>query len=77
MKLKQIVLGLMLLICLNAFGQQKKTTTLAAQPQKVEIQILEETILQLQAENQFLQKQLEKMEKEKNGGFQKDPEVAD
>ena len=53
MKLKQIVLGLMLLICLNAFGQQKKTTTLAAQPQKVEIQILEETILQLQAENNF------------------------
>ena len=64
MKLKYLAIGLMMLYCLNVFGQQKKTVPMTVQPQKTEVQVLEETVLQLQAENQAIQKQLERMEKE-------------
>ena len=64
MKLKYLAIGLMRLLCLNAFGQQKKTVPMMVQPQKTEVQVLEETVLQLQAENQAIQKQLESMKKE-------------
>lgn len=64
MKLKYLAIGLMMLFCLTVFGQQKKTVPMTVQPQKTEVQILEETVLQLQAENQAMQKQLERMEKE-------------
>lgn len=64
MRLRHIAIGLMMLFCLNVFGQQQKTVPMTAQPQKTEIQALEETVLQLQAENRAMQKQLENLEKE-------------
>lgn len=64
MKLKYLAIGLMMLFCLNVFGQQKKAVPMTVQPQKTEVQVLEETISQLQAENQAIHKQLESMEKE-------------
>ena len=64
MRLRHIAIGLMMLFCLNVFGQQQKTVPMTAQPQKTEIQALEETVLQLQAENQAMQKQMERMGKE-------------
>lgn len=64
MKIKRIIIGLLMLFCLNVFGQQQKTIPMTVLPQKTEVQVLEETILQLQAENQVMQKQLEGLEKE-------------
>ena len=64
MKLKYLAIGLMMLFCLNVFGQQQKTMPMTVQPQKTEVQVLEETILQLQAENQAMQKQMESVEKD-------------
>ena len=64
MKLKYIAIGLMMLFCLNVFGQQQKTVPMMVQPQKTEAQVLEETVLQLQAENQAMEKQLKNLEKE-------------
>ena len=53
-----------MLFCLSVFGQQQKTVPMKAQLQKTEVQVLEETVSQLQAENQAMQKQLENLEKE-------------
>ena len=64
MKLKYLAIGLMMLFCMNVIGQQQKTVSMTVQPQKTEVQILEETVAQLQAENQDMQKQLESIEKE-------------
>lgn len=64
MKLKYLAIGLMMLFCLSVFGQQKKAVPMTVQPQKTEVQVLEETVLQLQAENQAMQKQMESIEKE-------------
>ena len=64
MKHRSILIVVFLLLCISVFGQQKKTVPMSVQPQKTEVQILEETVLQLQAENQAMQKQLERMEKE-------------
>ena len=64
MKLKYLAIGLMMLFCLNVYGQQNKTVPMTVQPQKTEVQVLEETVSLLQAENQAMQKQLESMEKE-------------
>ena len=64
MKYKSILIVISLLLCMSVFGQQKKTVPMTVQPQKTEVQVLEETVLQLQAENQAIHKQLESMEKE-------------
>ena len=64
MKYKSILIVISLLLCMSVFGQQKKTVPMTVQPQKTEVQVLEETVLQLQAENQAFHKQLESMEKE-------------
>jgi len=64
MNLKYLVIGIMMLFCLNVFGQQKKTIPMTVQPQKTEVQVLEETVLQLQTENQAMHKRLESIEKE-------------
>ena len=64
MKLKYLAIGLMMLFCMNVIGQQQKTVSMTVQPQKTEVQVLEETILQLQTENLAIHKQLERMEKE-------------
>ena len=64
MKHRLILIVISLLLCVNVMGQQKKTVPMTTQPQKTEMQVLEETVLQLQAENQAMQKQWESMEKE-------------
>ena len=67
MKPRYTLAVLMLLICLNIFGQQAKTVSIQGQPQKTSTQVStnqQELILHLQAENAAMQKQLEKMEKE-------------
>lgn len=64
MKFKYLAIGLMMLFCLNVYGQQNKTVPMTVQSQKTEVQVLEETVSLLQAENQAMQKQLESMEKE-------------
>lgn len=64
MKTKHLITIIMILVCLNVFGQQKNTVPMTVQSQKTEVQVLEETILQLQAENQVMQKQMESIEKD-------------
>ena len=67
MKQRHILAVLMLLVCLSIFGQQSKTVPMKGQPQKTSTQVStnqQELILQLRAENEAMQKQLEKMEKE-------------
>ena len=67
MKQRHILAVLMLLVCLSIFGQQSKSVPMQGQPQKTSSQVStnqQELILQLQAENEAMQKQLEKMEKE-------------
>lgn len=64
MRYRIITIVILLLIGLKLFGQQQKTVPMTVQPQKTEVQILEESIMQLQEENQALQKQLKMMEKE-------------
>ena len=64
MKKIHITIVLVVLICSIAIGQQQKTVSMTAQPQKTEVQILEEIVLQLQAENQAMQKQLESLKNE-------------
>ena len=67
MKQRHILAVLMLLVCLSIFGQQPKSVPMQGQPQKTSTQVAtnqQELILQLQAENEAMQKQLEKMEKE-------------
>ena len=64
MKIRYLAIGLMMLFCLNVLGQQKNTVPMTVQPQKTELQVLEESVAQLQAENQTMQKQLESIEKD-------------
>ena len=67
MKQRHILAVLMLLVCLSIFGQQPKTVPIQEQPPMTSTQVStnqQELILQLQAENAAMQKQLEKMEKE-------------
>ena len=67
MKTRHSLAVLMLLVCLNIFGQQSKIVSMQGQPQTTSTQVTtnqQETILQLQAENEAIQKQLEKMEKD-------------
>lgn len=64
MRYKYIGVIMLLLIGLSLYGQQQKTVSMTAQPQKTEVQVLEETVSQLQLENQTMQKQLENLEKE-------------
>lgn len=54
----------MMLFCLNVFGQQQENISMTLQSQKTEVQALVETVSQLQAEKQTMQKQLENLEKE-------------
>ncbi len=64
--MKKIILysALMMLFCLNVFGQQQENISTTVQSQMTEVQVLKETVLQLRTENQAMQKQLESMEKE-------------
>ena len=58
---------LMFFVCLCVFGQQPKTVSIQVQPQKTSTQVFtsqQESIKQLQAENEAMKAQLEKMEKE-------------
>ena len=64
MRYKSIGVIMLLLIGLSLYGQQQKTVPMTVQPQKTEVQVLEETVSQLQLENQTMQKQLESLEKE-------------
>ena len=67
MKTRYTLAVLMLLVCLSFFGQQPKIVSIQGQPQKTSTQVInnqQETILKLQADNEAMQKQLEKMEKE-------------
>ena len=67
MRQKHIFAVLMLMVCLSVFGQTSKNVSISKQPQKTSTQVAynqQETILQLQAENDAMQKQLEKIEKE-------------
>ena len=67
MRPRYTIAVLMLLACLSIFGQQSKTVSIQGQPQKTSTQVStnqQELIIQLQAENEAMQKQLEKMEKE-------------
>ena len=50
----------MLLLCCGLYGQQKSSS----QPQKSDIQALEETVSQLQADNRALKKQLDDLQNE-------------
>jgi peptidoglycan hydrolase CwlO-like protein len=64
MKTKHLITIIIIMACLNVFGQQKQTTPITERSQKTEVQVLEETVLKLQAENQAMQKRLDRMEKE-------------
>ena len=58
---------LMLLFCLSFFGQQPKIVSIQGQPQKTSTQVTtnqQESIKQLQAENEAMKAQLDRMEKE-------------
>ena len=67
MKTRYTLAVLMLLFCLSFFGQQPKIVSIQGQPQKTSTQVStnqQESIKQLQAENEAMKAQLEKMEKE-------------
>lgn len=67
MRQRHIFAVLMLMVCLNIFGQTSKNVSISKQPQQTSSQASsnqQESILQLQAENEAMKKQLEKMEKE-------------
>jgi len=67
MKPRYTLAVLMLIGCLSITGQPSKTVSIQGQPQTISTQVTtnqQETILQLQAQNEAIQKQLEKMEKE-------------
>ena len=67
MRQRHIFAVLMLMVCLSIFGQTSKNVSISKQPQKTSTQVAynqQESILQLQAENEAMKKQLEKMEKE-------------
>lgn len=67
MKPRYTLAVLMLIGCLSITGQPSKTVSIQGQPQTISTQVTtnqQETILQLQAQNEAIQKQLEKMEKD-------------
>ena len=67
MRQRHIFAVLMLMVCLSIFGQASNNVSISKQPQKTSTQVAynqQETILQLQVENEAMQKQIEKMEKE-------------
>lgn len=67
MRLRHTFIITMLFVCLCAFGQQPKNVSIDRQLQNTSSRTLtnqQETILQLQAENNMMQKHLEKIEKE-------------
>ena len=67
MKTRYTLAVLMLLFCLSFLGQQPKIVTIQGQPQKTSTQVpanQEESIWQLQAENEAMKAQLDRMEKE-------------
>ena len=67
MKPKYTLAFLMLFACLSIFGQQLKNVSMQGATQHATVQTAtnqQESIKQLQAENEAMQKQLEKMEKE-------------
>ena len=67
MKTRHSLAFLMLFVCLNFFGQRSNIVPMQGQPQTTSTQVTtnqQETIKQLQAENEAIQKQLEKMEKD-------------
>lgn len=67
MKMRYTLAVLMLLFCLSFFGQQPQIVSIQGQPQKTSTQVpanQEESIRQLQAENEAMKAQLDRMEKE-------------
>lgn len=67
MKQKYTLVIWVSLFCLSIFGQKSINLPITKQPQQTSTQVSynqQETILQLQAENEAIQKQLDKMEKE-------------
>ena len=67
MKMRYTLAVLMLLFCLSFFGQQPKIVSIQGQPQKTSTQVStnqQESIKQLQAENEAMKAQLDRMEKE-------------
>lgn len=67
MKPRHTLAVLMLMGCLSIIGQPSKTVSMQGQAKSTSTQVVndqQETILKLQAENEAMQKQLEKMEKE-------------
>ena len=67
MKTRYTLAVLMLLFCLSFFGQQPKIVSIQGQPQKTSTQVTtnqQESIKQLQAENEAMKAQLDRMEKE-------------
>ena len=67
MKQKYTLVIWVSLLCLSIFGQKSINLPITKQPQQTATQVSynqQETILQLQAENEAMQKQLDKMEKE-------------
>ena len=67
MKQRCTLVVLMLLICLSIFGQQPQIVSIQGLPQKTSTQVStnqQETILKLQAENEAMKAQLDRMEKE-------------
>jgi len=63
MRLKYLAIGIMMLFCLNVFGQQEQTAPMTVQLQKTEVQVLEETVSQLQVENVKLNNELLEVKK--------------
>ena len=67
MKTRYTLAVLMLLFCLSFYGQQPKTVSIQGQPQKTYTQVptnQQESIKQLQAENEAMKGQIDRMEKE-------------
>lgn len=67
MKTRYSLAVLMLLFCLSFFGQQPKIVSIQGQPQKTSTQVStnqQESIKQLQAENEAMKAQLDRMEQE-------------
>lgn len=67
MKTRYTLAVLMLLFCLSFFGQQPKIVSIQGQPQKTSTRVInnqQETIKQLQAENEAMKAQLDRMEQE-------------
>lgn len=63
----RLILLLTLFVCLNCFGLQPKSVSMQGDSQNISTQIFinqQETILQMQTENETMKKQVDRMEKE-------------